>query len=474
MDKIAICVHGYNRVEKTRDCVESLLKYTKEIPFTLYLMDNGSETSDLVAYYETVPYENKKIIRIKKNVTGVYAVNVMFRDIIKAEYIVHVNNDIVLTENWLSNLMRCMESNEKIGAVVPVSTNMFYRQTEDLGGFSSLEEMQEKAKQFNQSNPDKWEEQLVLIPTATVYRTSALENVGFYDLGFVFDYGDNDIMIRIHRGGYKLMLCRDTFVHHNHYDSERSEEELMRRIQIGNIGKQFYIDKYGESLVYDGADVSLDEMLQNYPFQDQQDIKILFLNPRSGAQVFYMMNYLKAQHTTISEINVITEEDAYYEDFRMMHLPGQIQIGNTEELLFREPDGKYDLIIENGPVNFVFDTKSYIRGIDRKLKPGGICLERLENVFDFVTFISLLQGNNLEKEHHLTWITVEEIGKQIQEMHPVKTEVRARSHKIENMDAWHFVENAVEKMFPGEEKTEILNHLLIRYYFISYQKREER
>ena len=73
-----------------------------------------------------------------------------------------------------------------------------------------------KAALFNKSNPAKWEEKIRLIPTAALYRREVFDTVGLYDAGFMHDFGDDDFTFRVRRAGYKLILCRDTFVHHDH------------------------------------------------------------------------------------------------------------------------------------------------------------------------------------------------------------------------------------------------------------------
>ena len=73
--KVIVIVQAYGKIEKTKRCVENILRYTKEIPFELWLLDNGSEENDILEFFKSVDYEPKKIIRITKNITGVFAVD---------------------------------------------------------------------------------------------------------------------------------------------------------------------------------------------------------------------------------------------------------------------------------------------------------------------------------------------------------------------------------------------------------------
>ena len=231
--KVIVIVQAYGKIEKTKRCVENILRYTKEIPFELWLLDNGSEENDILEFFKSVDYEPKKIIRITKNITGVFAVNRLIHQL-TSEYFAIVNNDIIVTKNWLKNLIICMDSDPKIGAACPVSTNISNNQLEVLEGFSDLEEMQKKAARFNKSDKRKWEERLRIIPTAMLFRREMLDDIGVFDVGFVHDFGDDDFFFRARRAGYQLIVCRDTFVHHDHNMMERDISGLeMKRSQMG-------------------------------------------------------------------------------------------------------------------------------------------------------------------------------------------------------------------------------------------------
>ena len=63
---VSILIIAYNRIDKTKNCVESVLKYTDDIDYELVLVDNGS-SDGTYDYFKSVQYKNKKIIKITKN-----------------------------------------------------------------------------------------------------------------------------------------------------------------------------------------------------------------------------------------------------------------------------------------------------------------------------------------------------------------------------------------------------------------------
>ncbi len=473
-DSLAMVVQAYNRIDRVKECVDAIFQYTSHWDFTLYLMDNGSDTEEILQYFQSIPYEKKRIIRYTKNVTGVFAIDYLYREFIREKYLVHVNDDAIVTEHWLDNLMRCMKSNPKIGIVSPVLSNTFYRQEEDLGGFSSLEEMQKKAKEFNQSNPKKWEETMIILPIVALYRRSMLDDVGLYDLGFVFDYGDNDFTLRVRRMGYKLMVCRDTFVHHNHDYQKIPKAKYEQRVIEGKVGHECYIEKYGHAHVNRRAEVYIDDSIKEYEPLDflSEKLTILFLNPGSGSQILYLKNYLEQTGREIQRIDVVSEEVEYYEDLRGLRIPGKLEIGRREELAVRLRDEDYDIIVENGFLNTIAKPFSYMEILHEKMKPAGIIFYRLENVMNELLFLALLQISVDSGSEVPSLLSFSQILEKIQMLGGKNASLKATQISKKREKALEMTGNYLERCLSEQpsKREEVMNYFLIRYYYITYQK----
>ncbi len=80
-----------------------------------------------------------------------------------------IANDVYVTPNWLSNMIKCAESDERIGFLATFSDNISNLQAVNLD-FTSLDEMRLKAEQYNVSDPRKWEERLRLMPAIAFIR----------------------------------------------------------------------------------------------------------------------------------------------------------------------------------------------------------------------------------------------------------------------------------------------------------------
>lgn len=189
--EVSIIIQAYNRLEKTKRCVESVLTYTTEIDYELILLDNGSEDGTL-EYFRSVPHEKKTVVHITKNLGASYPTSILSLNKL-GRFICILQNDLIVTSHWMEQLLACMKSDDRIGMVNPVCCNTSNLQCVDLP-YTNYLEMQEQAAQFNHSNPRKWEDRLRLITLGTLYRKEALMAIGWPvgDVGFFHDFGDDD------------------------------------------------------------------------------------------------------------------------------------------------------------------------------------------------------------------------------------------------------------------------------------------
>ena len=237
--ELSIAVISYNRLDKTKVCVENLIKNTT-LPFHLILIDSGSEP-DVLAYYQSVTYPDKTIIRITKNINANFSFLVAMENL-KSTYCAIVSNDVVVTPNAIKNLLTCMQSASNIGWVSPVSSNVSNLQQVHLE-FDTLEEMNQKAAAYNVSNPFKWHERMCLMPAIFFYRKECMDTVGGFDYGFFHDFADDDMARRVHRAGYKTILCKDTWVHHNHVYNQTPEDTQKQGLSLAK-GRENFREKY--------------------------------------------------------------------------------------------------------------------------------------------------------------------------------------------------------------------------------------
>ncbi len=462
---IGIFVLGYNRVDKTKECIESILKYTSDIKYELILIDNNS-TDDTYEYFKSVSYEHKKIVRLSKN-TGFAFVSQLYTSVFKGKYYVIVTNDVIVTQNWLSNLMKCIESDDSIGMVSPKSSNVSNLQQVSLN-FNNLDEMQAEAKKFNISNPLKWEERIRLINIVSVVKKEVFDLVGFTDIGFFHDFSEDDYSLRVRRAGYKLILCGDTFVHHNHdyWNMENKDPvEFNKSLTSGRNNfkeKYFDIDAWDDVLNFETLPFNIDTIpLQAIP-------KILAIDVRCGTPILQLRNLLRENNLLYSECHAFTSNAKYYNDLLYV-TNGKVKCDRIDYLTEHYSINSFDFIILGEVINDYAKPIQLLQELLQFLKPNGQLLMKLQNIFDFKMLLHMMgQAQDVDSNMPIV-ISIESILSCLELMKVKNVKLSATQY---NMDENYikFFEDVVRNTNLTELVGETAKGLTIKEYVICITK----
>lgn len=385
---VSIYLLGYNRLEKTKNSLESLLKYTTDIDFELVLVDNGS-TDGTLDYFRSIEYSHKKIVRITKNM-GFYD---PAWDHLSGRYIVGIPNDVYVTKNWLANLLTCAASDDRIGMVVPVSSNVSNYQNLDIH-FDTLDEMNEKAAQHNISDPRQWHERLRALPVVGLYKREALDVIGRFDYGFFHDFSDDDITFRIRRAGYKAVLCKDTFVHHDHdYARDKDPEVFKRSIEAGRndfISKYYGVDAWEDVNNYEPVMISLVEPQEA---KERNGVNILGIDVLCGTPILELKNRLRETQVYDTRLSAFSTNAKYWLDLKTI-CEGEVFVDRIEYLGGYFSEQKFDFILLGKPINsYNVPFNKLLKEILNLLQKGGHLLIKLRNTYDVMTFITTMGGS---------------------------------------------------------------------------------
>ena len=120
---IYVILVNYNGADDTNECINSLYESGYE-NLRIVIVDNAS-TTGRVSYNHTISEEKCTILYQKENIgfAGANNVGIKYAMQYNPRYILILNNDTIVTSNWLSNLQTCLHSDERIGAAGAVSNN---------------------------------------------------------------------------------------------------------------------------------------------------------------------------------------------------------------------------------------------------------------------------------------------------------------------------------------------------------------
>ena len=388
--EVTILVQAYNRIEKTKECIENLLKYTTGVNYDLLLIDNGS-TDDTFEYFKSIPYDKVQIIHITNNITAAFSWNFIELKMI-SDYLVILANDIIVTPNWLSNLLTAAKSDPRIGMVNPISSNVSNLQELSFE-FSSIEDMQKKANKLNITDPTKWHERLRLITLGSLFKKECLYAIGLpvADLGFFHDFADDDITFKIRRHGYKAILAKDTWIHHNH-DFRNMEDKDPAEFQRSlDMGRKNFQDKYYGVDAWEDVNNYIPEIIPKIKIPyDKSNCSILGVDVKCGTPILEIKNHIRSFGAFDATCCAITSEGKYFIDLQTVCGTDNVFACSPENAFGYLPQDYFDYIIIGNGVNEYPEPYKVIKSVYSLLKKGGQMFIYLKNTFDIYAFLNVI------------------------------------------------------------------------------------
>lgn len=448
--KVSIVILAYNKLDYTKQCVESVLKYTDDVEYELILVNNGS-TDETQDYFESI--EGAKAFYLPFNCGAGVGMNIGIAAA-QGKYTAVLCNDFIFTKNWLTNLMNCIESDPNYGYVSPASNFISNFQQVNVH-FEDMEEMQVFAENYNISNPLKWEERQVLLPNVLCSYTKLLEYIGYYDPRYYFgEFADDDISFKIRRAGYKLIFCNDTFVYHYGHVTTGAEHVNHDSINKGRVtfNEKWGIDAWNDARPNDNLANILGTPSEN------SDKHLLAINSKCGCTPQYIKNRFKNLSQVECHVHAWSEDRKYLIDLKdvsdNVHLADE---NKTIIDIFDENSFDY-ILIEQIPFLTGHRLDDYFKGIYQLAKKGASLaisidnpgyIGNMRNTMDRLSYMHgsnaeeviqtiinagfVIKGNIFSKALNLSETEVENWSRVFPEMPVEQLELRLTSSKINSL-----------------------------------------
>lgn len=215
--EVSFVIFAYNKLEYTKQCVESFLKTVDpNLNYELILVNHGS-SDGTKEYFQSVGCT--KQIDIKEN--DLVFSSAIASLAVEGQYLFYISNDIIFCENSISNLLACFKSEEAIRFAVPSTTNMLNNQEPTLPeSCTSVSDIVKWGNTNNVSNPNLWERRVMLHNPVAIHNScdmigeNAMLLVPFFLKFTGFEGNDETISGIIRRNGMKMMLAKDAFCYH--------------------------------------------------------------------------------------------------------------------------------------------------------------------------------------------------------------------------------------------------------------------
>ncbi len=237
---VSIVIPTFNQWEYTKQTIESIEAFT-DFSYEIIIIDNASTDNTIENLKK---YENVKVISNNKNLGFPIAVNQGIKEA-KGDYILILNNDVVVTNGWLSKMVEVANLKENIGIVGPISNSVSGLQIDKDAKYSTMDDMHIYAKQISVKNKNQTIEFPRLAFLCTLIKREVIEKIGGLDERFSpGNFEDDDFCLRSQLAGYKSVIARDVFIHHYGSVSFKANGENKYAKRLETNGKIF-VEKWG-------------------------------------------------------------------------------------------------------------------------------------------------------------------------------------------------------------------------------------
>lgn len=297
----SIIILSYNTKEYTRMCVQSIRKYTNPQSYEIIVVENGSKDGSL---NWLLAQPDIHLVVNDENAGFPRGCNQGLR-IAQGEELLLLNSDIIVTPRWLEQLKTALYSSDDVGAVGCMSNECPETQKIDVSYGDNLDDMLLFAEKYNHSNASCWHKMPMLMGFCFLFRREIYETIGELDEKFTpGNYEDDDYSLRIRKAGWKLLLCKDTFIHHfgkssflASSNSKEKEEKSRRYNHLLEKNRQYFLQKWNLSEKYG----IVHKFVEEIGFSIEAP-KLLLLHGGASAEAYILQErYPRAQISVIMD-----------------------------------------------------------------------------------------------------------------------------------------------------------------------------
>ena len=238
---ISIMLLTWNAKEVTADCIESIKKQTFK-DYEVLLIDNGSTDGTVKYLKKKFPFI--KLVENKKNIGYAGGHNSGISKA-KADYILVLNNDVVLDKNFLQELWNNRNKADILGI-----KNYFYDKRDVFWAIgSSVNEylMVAKLKGNKEKDVGQYDKMDIdqAVGSAMLVNKKVIDKVGFLDASLFAYYEETEWQTRAQRAGFKISWVPSAKLWHKvaySYGGEKSP--IAAYYLVRNRG--YYIQRWGK------------------------------------------------------------------------------------------------------------------------------------------------------------------------------------------------------------------------------------
>lgn len=199
-DTIDIIIPYYHEVGHLSKCVESIIRFCKNIDYKIFLINDGSESESVKFFFK--PYEKiVSVIDHPQNKGFAAAINTGIKNSINRKKVIVHSDCVVDNIGWLNNLYNSFLNLQKNGVGLVAS--------KAINNGTKFEELSDF-----ESKQDLILERPYLPFYSIMFDINLIKTCGFLKEYPYFGYEDEEFCFRIKKNGFKLGVSGESYVKH--------------------------------------------------------------------------------------------------------------------------------------------------------------------------------------------------------------------------------------------------------------------
>jgi GT2 family glycosyltransferase/glycosyltransferase involved in cell wall biosynthesis len=214
---VSVIIPVFNKLAFTKQCLASLDRHSSpEVSFDVIVVDNGSSdgTSEFLnaaSYGFPLQY-----VRNDANLGFSRANNLAARQA-RGEYLLFLNNDVIVTAGWLTAMLELATSDSRIGIV---GLKQLFPYTNRIHHVGIIFDEQRRPQHLyphadaSLRHTNKQRAYQAVTGSCLLIDRHLFEDCGMFDEAYKNGYEDIDLCLKVRESGRQVMCCTRSFVYH--------------------------------------------------------------------------------------------------------------------------------------------------------------------------------------------------------------------------------------------------------------------
>ena len=244
--KLSIVIVSWNTCDLLKKCLESIINFTKDIPYEIIIVDNASQDGSCEMVQSKFP--SVILIRNEENVGFSRANNQGIKKA-KGEYIALLNSDTYITDNSFFNMIDFMKKDSNIGICGPKILNPDLSpqptrtdQYKPIDAFLKILGLYNYKRESARMNYNKIQDVEVIGGCCMIFRKSVFDAIGLFDESYFLYNEENDICLRARKTNWKVVFFPTSIVYHVG-GASTFQKEISEKVEIACYRSNIYFYK---------------------------------------------------------------------------------------------------------------------------------------------------------------------------------------------------------------------------------------